>query len=78
MSPPIRLGAAKTLLDRAGYIAPKAKDESVDRAKALNEMTTEELRAAADRLDAEIANRAKHVIGASVASIETEDQSVLD
>jgi hypothetical protein len=64
------------LLDRSGHVAPKAKDDSVDRAKALNEMSTEELRATADRLANEIANRARPVLGASEAPIETEDGSI--
>ena len=76
MHPKIRLDAAKTLLDRSGYIAPKAKDDGVDgRTKALSEMSVEELRAMVDRLETEVANRAKHVAGASV-TLESEDGSV--
>jgi phage terminase small subunit len=61
MNPKIRLDAAKTLLDRAGHIAPKAKDQSAGHEKPLNEMSTEELRALADRFEAELAGRAKLV-----------------
>lgn len=45
MPPKFRLEAAKTLLDRGGHIAPKARDDSVRQEKGLNEMSTEELRA---------------------------------
>jgi hypothetical protein len=77
MNPKIRLDAAKTLLDRSGHIAPKARDESDEhRHRSLHEMTTEQLRAEADRLAGEIANRARPVLGASDAPIETEDGSL--
>jgi hypothetical protein len=77
MNPKIRLEAAKTLLDRSGYVAPKARDDSADGGyRSLHEMTTEQLRAEADRLAGEIANRATPVLGASEAPIETEDGSI--
>src|SRR5215831_18299686 len=76
MNPKIRLDAAKTLLDRSGHIAPKARDESAEREKSLHEMSTDELRAMVDRLETEVANRATPVLGASGAPIESEDGSI--
>ena len=61
MHPKIRLDAAKTLLDRAGHIAPKAKDPSAGHDKPLHEMSLEELRALVDRYEAELTGRAKLV-----------------
>lgn len=57
----LRLDAAKTLLDRAGHVAPRAKQADSGAGKALNEMSIDELREQHDRLEAEIANRAKPV-----------------
>ena len=61
MHPKIRLDAAKTLLDRAGHIAPKARDASGGQDKPLNEMSRDELRALVDRYEAELTGRAKLV-----------------
>jgi phage terminase small subunit len=61
VSAKVRLDAAKTILDRAGYIAPKAKEGRSDTETPLHEMSTEELRAMAARLEHEIAGRAKLV-----------------
>ena len=41
--PKLRLDAAKTALDRAGYIAPKAAEAPEKLEKPLNEMSVEEL-----------------------------------
>jgi phage terminase small subunit len=76
MNPKIRLDAAKTLLDRSGHIAPKARDERAEREKSLHEMSADELRAMVDRLETEVANRAMPVLGASAAPIESEDGSI--
>src|SRR5205809_7263102 len=40
MHPKIRLDAAKTLLDRGGFIAPRPKDDKSVHDRPLNEMTT--------------------------------------
>jgi hypothetical protein len=61
INPKIRLDAARTLLDRAGHIAPKAKDPSAGHDKPLHEMSLEELRALVDRYEAELTGRAKLV-----------------
>jgi hypothetical protein len=39
MNPKIRMDAARTLLDRAGHIAPKARDANGEQHKPLNELT---------------------------------------
>lgn len=68
VSPKVRIDAAKTLLDRAGHIAPKAIDSAKDTTNTpLHEMTTDELRTMASKLEEEIAGRAKDVSSASVA-----------
>jgi hypothetical protein len=63
----IRLAAAKTLLDRAGHIAPKALAPSKAGEKPLNELSTGELRELADKLERELSDRAKPVISADPA-----------
>jgi len=57
----IRLEAAKTILDRSGFIAPKATDGAENRDKELHQMSREELQARAARLQNEIADRATPV-----------------
>lgn len=65
----VRLDAAKTLLDRAGHVAPRARAETgID--LPLNEMSVNELRDLADKLDSELASRAKDVSPANPAAIE--------
>jgi hypothetical protein len=61
MHPKIRLDAAKTLLDRAGHIAPKAREAGGGHDKPLHEMSIDELRALVDRYEAELGGRAKLV-----------------
>jgi hypothetical protein len=55
----VRVDAAKTLLDRAGYQAPKQHE--VGKEKAVEEMSTAELHAFIDRTEAELASRATDV-----------------
>lgn len=64
----LRVVCAKTLLDRAGHIAPKAIAASSGAVVPLNEMTMTDLRALADKLEGEIAGRAKEVSSASKAA----------
>lgn len=45
----VRLDAAKTILDRAGYVAPKAQDPSDPFARPISEMTGAEVRRAAEK-----------------------------
>jgi hypothetical protein len=55
----VRVDAAKTLLDRAGYQAPKQHE--IGKEKAVEEMSTAELHAFIDRTEAELASRATDV-----------------
>ena len=66
VSEKVRADCAKTLLDRAGHIAPKAAPEKPGE-QPLHEMSTDELRALAGRLEDEIADRAKDVSSAIAA-----------
>lgn len=68
--PKIRLDAAKTLLDSAGHIAPRAIMDKATHELALHEMTIDDLRQLAERLEGEIAGRARDVGGASAAPAE--------
>jgi len=66
--PKIRLDAAKTLLDRAGHIAPRAIVDKETHELALHELSVGELRQLADRLEGELSGRAKDVSGAKAAT----------
>lgn len=58
----LRLACAKTLADRAGFIAPKAKDNSALEAKSLVDMTADEMKEMASRIQRELSDRAVVVI----------------
>lgn len=68
----LRVACAKDLLNRAGFIAPKATEASRGADKPLNDMSTTELRALADKLEGELADRAKPVSSASAAPIASQ------
>lgn len=68
----VRESASRTLLDRAGLIAPRAVADSGRHEQALHEMGLGELRALADRLQSEIETRAKDVSGAVSVPIEAQ------
>lgn len=68
MHPKLRLDAAKDWLNRAGHIAPKAVAAGQAGDVPLNEMTMTDLRALADKLEGEIAGRAKDVSSAKRAT----------
>ena len=57
----VRLDAAKVVLALAGHIAPRARALDDGQAKTLGEMSLEELKATQDRLNNELASRAKAV-----------------
>jgi hypothetical protein len=57
----LRLEAAKTLLDRAGHIAPKARDTGDGSTKQTHEMSLDELRDRRAALEREIQARATPV-----------------
>jgi hypothetical protein len=63
VSEKVRCDAAKSLLDRAGIIAPKAREDRSAIETPLHELTAEELRALAYKLDGELASRATLVGG---------------
>ncbi len=71
----LRVVCAKTLLDRAGHIAPKAAAPGAAGDVPLNEMSMGDLRALADKLEGEIAGRAKEVSSAKPAPVR---QQTLD
>lgn len=58
----LRLACAKTVADRAGFIAPKAKDASSLENKSLVDMTAEEMREMASRIQKELSDRSVVVI----------------
>jgi phage terminase small subunit len=58
----LRISCAKTVLDRAGFIPPKAKDESAFGNKAPSEMTAEELAAASHKIARELSDRSVTII----------------
>jgi hypothetical protein len=66
----IRLDAAKTLLDRAGHIAPRARVQGDGQERTLGEMSLDELKATQERLQAEIQSRAK-AVDAQTIDVET-------
>lgn len=63
----LRVVCAKTLLDRAGHIAPKAAAAGQAGDVPLNELSMADLRQLADKLEGEIAGRAKDVSSAKAA-----------
>jgi phage terminase small subunit len=71
----IRLDGAKTLLDRAGHIAPRAIADKSGVDLALNEMSISDLRNLADKLESELATRAKP---ANSANSDTRDAQAID
>jgi hypothetical protein len=74
--PKIRLDAAKTLLDRAGHIAPRAIVDKATHELSLHELSIGELRQLADRLEGELAGRAKDISGANAAPAGTQAAEV--
>lgn len=68
----LRLDAAKTLLDRAGHIAPRARALGEGQDKTLGEMTLDELKETQERLQAELASRAKPVNAQEAEATDTQ------
>jgi hypothetical protein len=76
VSAKVRLDASKALLDRAGFVPPRAAANGMEKPeKSLHEMSLDELRARAAWLENEIAGRAKDVSAASSLSV---DEQVAD
>jgi hypothetical protein len=57
----VRLDAAKDILARSGFVAPRAPIAGSGSEKTLAEMSLDELKRTQDRLQAELAARAKPV-----------------
>jgi phage terminase small subunit len=68
----IRLDAAKAILDRAGHIAPRARSLGDAGEKTLGEMSLDELKATQERLNSELAARAKTVSAPSGPIIDSQ------
>ena len=64
----VRAEAARTLLDRAGLIAPRAAAPETSREVSLHEMSLADLRELAEKLETELAGRARDVSGANSAA----------
>lgn len=68
----VRADAARTLLDRAGLIAPRAVAENKGNDLSLHEMSLTDLRGLADKLEGELATRAKPVSSVNAAQLDTQ------
>jgi phage terminase small subunit len=67
ISPKVRLDASKALLDRAGFVPPRAAANNVGKIDTpLHEMSVDELKTLAARLENELAERATDVSGATL------------
>lgn len=69
----LRLEASKAILDRAGHIAPRARALGDAGQKTLGEMSLDELKATQERLNSELAARAKPVNAPPVTLDSTQD-----
>jgi hypothetical protein len=63
----VRADCARALLDRAGFVAPRATIAPGKDEKPLHEQSTDELQTLAARLESELAGRAKPVSSATAA-----------
>jgi hypothetical protein len=70
----VRVDAAKTILDRAGIAARQAPEPG---AKPLSDMGTGELRALVERLEGELAGRARPVIAPGQETLEAQEPDFL-
>jgi hypothetical protein len=76
ISPKVRLDASKALLDRAGFVPPRAAANNVGKIDTpLHEMSVDELKTLAARLENELAERATDV---SVATLLPGEPLVAD
>jgi hypothetical protein len=74
----VRVDAARSLLDRAGYLPPVRQTSTGDD-KDPASMTSEELRDAIEKIEREIAERAQHVgSGSTVGSTAAASQAERD
>jgi hypothetical protein len=71
ISPKVRLDASKALLDRAGFVPPRAAVSNVGKVDTpLHEMSVDELKTLAARLENELAERATDVSIATLVPVE--------
>lgn len=66
----LKLAAAKTALDRAGYVPPNARDQMGDPIKSLAEQGPDELKAFIHVAQEELAQRAKPVIDGEAKEVK--------
>ena len=59
----VRADCSRHISEIQGYIPPTLRNGHFGSERSLHEMTVEQLRAAADRLETELANRAKPIAG---------------
>lgn len=75
----LRLEAAKALLDRAGFVAPKAADPERPGDKGLHDMSADQLKEFIGKAQNELANRATIVEGETVDAPATgQDADLFD
>ena len=72
----LRADVGKTLMDRAGYVAPKAGDAAAPGAKDPSEMSSDELRTFIAKAEATLADRAKPIDNAPNAPVD--DSQIAD
>jgi len=71
----LRLSCSKTIADRAGYVPPKAKDHNALDGKNVTEMTADEMKDMALRIQKELADRATPVIDNAPQLDDTKQQA---
>jgi uncharacterized protein (UPF0147 family) len=75
----VRRAAARDLMDRAGFVAPKAIDAaSAGADKPLSEMSSDELRGLVDKLESELGARALPVNAQPMAATKAKPLQWLD
>ena len=73
----VRVEAARTLLDRAGLIAPRAAAPDTSREVSLHEMSLADLRELAEKLESELAGRARDVGAPLAPAVESQPLDAL-
>jgi len=74
----VREGLVKTFLDRAGFPAASPAKQEAPGDKALHEMSGEDLRRYIARLEGELAERAKPVIGTTIEQAPAQGIDMFD
>lgn len=77
VAPKTRLDAAKTLMDRAGYVAPRGHVDGASAGQqSLGDMTPDQIHDQIQRLERELGNRAKTID--STPATPAEDNQAVD